>query len=252
MQRTAQIERDIISEASRLLEAADGEQVPLRLVGGVAVRLRHGDGVPAPLERPYNDLDFATTRKGAGATQVLLRRLGYEPHLAFNTMNSKERLLFFDWQHGRQLDVFVGTFRMSHEIPLENRLEVDHVSVPLAELLLTKLQIVELNEKDVRDAVTLLAGHEVGAADGDTLNGPRVAELCAADWGLWRTITRNLDTVAGHLQRYEIDRETVARRLEDVQRRIDAAPKSRPWRLRAKIGERKRWYQLPEEVGGGL
>ena len=95
-----------------------------------------------------------------------------------------------------------------------------------------------------------MAGHDIGATDGDTLNGPRVADLCAADWGLWRTITKNLDTVAGHLQRYEIDRETVARRLEDVQRRIDDAPKSRSWRLRAKIGERKRWYQLPMEVGG--
>ena len=113
MQHTAEIRRDIISEASRLLEAADGEHVPLRLVGGVAVRVRHGDDFPAPLERPYDDLDFATTRKGAGAVQVLLRRLGYEPHIAFNTLNSKERLLFFDEQHGRHVDVFVGTFRIS-------------------------------------------------------------------------------------------------------------------------------------------
>jgi hypothetical protein len=214
------------------------------------VRLRHRGEFPAACDREYKDLDFATTRKGAGATQALLRRLGYAPHVAFNAMNSKERLLFFDDEHGRQVDVFVGAFRMSHEIPLEGRLEVDDVTVPLAELLLTKLQIVEVNEKDVRDTVALLVAHEVGDEDGDTLNGARVAELCAQDWGLWRTITKNLDAVGTEIDRYDVDHDTAKRRLADLQRRIEEEPKSRGWRMRARIGERKRWYELPEEVGG--
>jgi hypothetical protein len=222
--------------------------VPLRLLGGVAVRLRSA-GLPVALQREYKDLDFVTTRKASGETQQLLRGLGYDPHLAFNTMNSKERLLFFDDAHGRQVDVFVSSFRMCHEIPLERRLETQADTVPLAELVLTKLQIIQLNEKDVRDAVALFVEHDVTDDDAG-INGSRVAELCCDDWGLWRTITRNLESVGGHLESYDVDRDLVSTRLAVLQERIEAAPKSRGWKLRDKVGERKRWYELPEEVGG--
>jgi len=217
--------------------------VTLRLLGGVAVRLH-----TSLLPREYKDLDFATTKKSSGAAQELLRSLGYEPHVGFNAMNARERLLFFDDAHGRQVDVFVSSFRMCHEIPLEGRLDHHDHTVPLAELLLTKLQIIELNEKDVRDAVALLGSHDVTDDDAG-VNAGRVAQLTGDDWGLWRTITRNLEEVAQHLDRYEVDRELVASRLRELLHRIEAAPKSRGWKLRDKIGERKRWYELPEEVG---
>jgi hypothetical protein len=241
---SSEILADVLAEGRRVLDAARERNVPLRLLGGVAVRLH----TPA-LEREYKDLDFATTKKGSGDVQTLLRDLGYEPHVGFNAMNARERLLFFDDAHGRQVDVFVSSFRMCHAIPLEERLDVHGDTVPLAELLLTKLQIIELNEKDVRDAVALLSTHEV-TDDDSGLNGARVAALTADDWGLWRTITRNLEQVGQHLDRYDVDRELVAERLAELQRRIEEAPKSRSWKLRDKIGERKRWYELPEEVGG--
>jgi hypothetical protein len=243
-----EIHADVVEEGRRVTEAAGRENVPLRLLGGVAVRLRAA-ALPAPLEREYKDLDFATTRKAVGDAQKLLRDLGYEPHTAFNTMNAKERLLFFDDAHGRQVDVFVGSFRMCHEIPLEGRLAVHEDTVPLAELLLTKLQIIELNEKDVRDAVALFHEHDV-TEDDSGISAPRVASLCAADWGLWRTITKNLDAVRAHLDAYDVDRDRVSERLVRLQERIEAEEKSRGWRLRAKVGDRKRWYELPEEVGG--
>jgi len=222
--------------------------VPLRLLGGVAVRLRSA-GLPAALQREYKDLDFATTKKGAGEAQKILRDLGYEPHTAFNAMNSRERMLFFDDANGRQVDVFVSSFRMCHQIPLEGRLDVHSDTVPLAELLLTKLQIIELNEKDVRDAVALFLEHDV-TDDDSGINASRVSELTADDWGLWRTITKNLDWVASHAGAYDVDHDLVASRLAALQERIEAAPKSRGWKLRDKIGERKRWFELPEEVGG--
>ena len=243
-----EIHADVVEEGRRVTEAAGRENVPLRLLGGVAVRLR-ASALPAPLEREYKDLDFATTRKAVGDAQKLLRDLGYEPHTAFNTMNAKERLLFFDGAHGRQVDVFVGSFRMCHEIPLEGRLAVHEDTVPLAELLLTKLQIIELNEKDVRDAVALFHEHDV-TEDDSGISAPRVASLCAADWGLWRTITKNLDAARAHLDAYDVDRDRVSGRLVRLQERIEAEEKSRGWRLRAKVGDRKRWYALPEEVGG--
>jgi len=212
------------------------------------VRLRARNGLPAPLQREYKDLDLVTSKAGAGATAKLLRGLGYEPHVAFNAMNSKERMLFYDEAHGRQVDVFVSSFRMCHAIPLESRLEVDELSVPLAELLLTKLQIIEVNEKDVRDTVALLHGHPLADADGETLNAGRVAALCADDWGLWRTITRNLERVRERFGSYDVAAADVEARLRELEERIEAEPKSRGWKLRAKIGERKRWYEIPEEV----
>ena len=115
--------------------------------------------------------------------------------------------------------------------------------------MLTKLQIIQLNEKDVRDAVALFVEHDVTDDDAG-INGSRVAELCCDDWGLWRTITRNLESVGDHLGSYDVDRDLVVHASRRPAGADRGGPKSRGWRLRDKVGERKRWYELPEEVGG--
>src|SRR5919198_4033506 len=241
---------DIVGEGERLLEMPDSNGVDLRLLGGVAVRL-HAPQIPASLDREYKDLDFAVGKKRAGDADKLLRDAGYEPHLAFNAMHARERALFFDDDHGRQVDMFIESFRMCHRIPLGSRLSLERQTVPLAELLLTKLQIIEVNEKDIRDTVLLLHGHEVADHDNDSVNGARIAELCGGDWGLWRTITQNLGRCREHVGDYELgpgERERVEGRLDELLERIEAEPKTRGWKLRAKVGERRRWYELPEEV----
>ena len=240
------IHADIVSEGRRVLAAARDQGLTVRLLGGVAVNVR-SRGLPPALTREYKDLDFATSKKSSGDLQKLLRDLGYEPHVGFNAMNGKERLLFYDNPNERQVDVFVSSFRMCHEIPLEKRLHVDEDTVPLAELLLTKLQIIELNEKDVRDTVALLLEHEVTDDDAG-VNASHIADLCASDWGLWRTISHNLATLRDRLGAYDVDHDAVAERVTLILERIETAPKSRSWRMRAKVGERKRWYELPEEV----
>ena len=243
---SAQPLSDIVTEGRRVLGAAREAGLTVRLLGGVAVNVR-SRGLPPALTREYKDLDFATGKKSAGGLQRLLRELGYEPHVGFNAMNGKERLLFFDNPNERQMDVFVSSFRMCHEIPLEERLAVDEDTVPLAELLLTKLQIIELNEKDVRDTVALLLEHDVTDDDAG-VNATQFARLCCEDWGLCHTITRNLESVRDHVGSYDVDRDVVATRLDALLDRVEGTPKSRSWKLRAKVGERKRWYQLPEEV----
>jgi hypothetical protein len=190
-------------------------------------------------------------KKGSGDADKLLRDAGYEPHITFNAMHARERGLFFDEHHGRQVDVFIDSFRMCHQIPLSGRLNGDELTVPLAELLLTKLQIIELNEKDVRDTVLLLHGHPIEDHDDDAVNGAQIAQLCANDWGLWRTITANLERCSSHVGDYELeqaDRDRISTRFDELLGRIEEEPKTRGWKLRAKVGERKRWYELPEEV----
>ena len=246
------IQPDVVLEGTRLLRAAEDRGLPLRLIGGVACCVRAGGGLHPAFQRSYGDLDFVTGKKASGAAQKLFRESGYAPQVTFNALNSKERLLFVDEENERQVDVFVGGFSMSHTIPLQGRIEVDPETVPLAELLLMKLQVHELNEKDVCDALAIVHGHPIGDSDGDTVNAARIAELCASDWGLWRTITANLDTCFAHVARCELDAadgEELRGRLSSLRERIDAEEKSRAWRLRAKIGERKRWYETPEEKG---
>ena len=241
---------DLVDEGERLLALGRERGATFALLGGVAVRI-HAPEVPAALDREYKDLDFAVPRGGGRVAGQLLTDAGYEPQVVFNAMNGKERLLFHDTGHGRQVDVFVGSFRMCHEIPLSDRLQAGAATVPLAELLLTKLQIIELNEKDIRDTVLLLHGHDVADHDDDAVNGAHVAQLCAEDWGLWRTITANLERCATEVDGYQLDeqdRSRVRDRLKALLAQIEAAPKGRAWKLRAKIGERKRWYDLPEEV----
>ena len=248
------IHSDIVEEGRRLLGLAEAERVPLRLLGGVAIRLHAAEGLPPTFERAYNDLDFVTAKGASGKAQTFFREAGYEPHKAFNALNGQERLLFFDLANERQVDVFVGAFSMSHKIPIGARLETEPATLPLAELLLTKLQIAELNEKDVNDALAILHGHPVGDTDDEMVNAARVAELCASDWGLWRTITANLATCRERVDRYDLadaEKDELRRGLDALLERIEREPKSRAWKLRAKIGERKRWYELPEEVAGG-
>jgi hypothetical protein len=240
----------VVDEAERLLDQAQRDGSTVALLGGIAVRL-HAPEIPPALDREYKDIDFAVPKGRGGDADKLLRGAGYAPEITFNAMMGKERMLFHDDAHGRQVDVFVGSFRMCHQIPFGDRLVKGERTVPLAELLLTKLQIIELNEKDVRDTVLLFHGHEVADHDDDAVNGARIAELCAGDWGLWRTITGNLDRCREHLNDYALpdtDRDRVHQRLDAVIDRIEQEPKSRGWKLRAKIGERKRWYELPEEV----
>src|ERR671932_525935 len=223
------IRSDVVEEALRIAERAEQEGLALRLLGGVAIRLRAKDGLLPVFRREYNDSDWITPKGTSADAQRLFEVLGYSPRVRFNAIYGRERLLFFDERHGRQVDVFVGAFRMSHKIPFGKRLDMEPMTIPLAELLLTKLQIAEINEKDVLDALALLHDHPVGENDGDSVNGERIAALCAADWGLWRTFTANLSTVGERLERYDLPEEgkrRIADRIQELQERIEHEPKS--------------------------
>ena len=248
------IRSDIVEEALRVAGEAERQGLVLRLLGGVAVKLR-AKGVPEPFfEREYADLDWITPRGTSARARRFFESLGYSPQARFNAIHGRERLLFFDERNDRQVDVLVGAFRMCHEIPFRERLALEPLTIPLAELLLTKLQIVQLNEKDVLDTLALLHDHPVEDSDGDSINAGRIAALCAADWGLWRTFTANLDALEKHVERYDLrteDKERITERIRSLRERVEREPKTFAWRVRSKIGDRKRWYDLPEEATGG-
>jgi hypothetical protein len=238
---------DVLAEADRILETAAG--VPLRVLGGVAVALSAGG--EALLPREYNDIDFIAAA-GRGPESVrAFDELGYVGDQRFNGLHGHRRLLFYDTGNERRVDVFVGKFEMCHAIPLARRLTLSARTIPLADPLLTKLQVFALNEKDQRDIVNLVHAHPLSDSDADGINAAYVAQLLATDWGLWRTSTLNVERVRSGLARYELapEQEGVVRaRLDDLRRRIDEEPKGTKWRLRARVGERVKWYEEPEEV----
>jgi hypothetical protein len=241
---------DIVAEAERVMRAAESEGVMLRLIGGLAIHF-HADAMPAVLARPYGDIDVATVKSHSRAVSPLMTELGYEPARQFNALQGDRRLLFHDRPNGRKLDVFVGGFELNHSIPITARIAVEPRTIPLAELLLTKLQVVELTAKDVRDAVALVYRHEVGDTDHETINADVIAALTADDWGLWRTTQINLERLReglGTLGLDPVDQQLVLKRIDSLWERIEREPKSRRWRLRARVGDRKRWYEVPDEV----
>jgi hypothetical protein len=243
---------DIVLEADRLLQAAVAADVPVRLVGGLAVRA-HVGGDPI-ITRAYKDIDLVTLKGRGKRVSEFMTGMGYEADRAFNATNGHRRLLYYDPPHGRQVDVFVGTFEMCHSIPITDRIELHASAVPLAELLLTKMQIVELNAKDQADILTMLYHHEVAEDDGNgnAVNAARIAQLCAGDWGLWRTTRMNVERTRNALAGSALTPEqqgVVRERLERLWDRVEREPKSTKWKMRNRVGDKVRWYEEPEEVG---
>ena len=239
---------DLMVESERITNAAAGAGVTLKLMGGAAIRRLSPSAAQVPLKRKYGDLDFATLSKQRKGVQALFPSLGYQAEERFNLMQGDRRLMFMDVANNRQVDVFLDVVKMSHLIDLRSRLGGAGPCMTPADLLLSKLQIYEANRKDVVDVVALLLDHPISDHDADAVNGAYVARLAAQDWGLHRTLRLNTERVRAELEDLDVPREVVEGRLGDLWRHIDAEPKSRRWRLRARVGDRLRWYELPEEV----
>ena len=239
---------DAREEVRRVLQASEADGVLLRAVGGLAVRLRCPSARRPPLARDYKDIDLIGRAGAAPQISKLVVTLGYVADEEFNALHGHQRLYFWDAHNSRQLDVFIERITMCHELHLRDRLDSDDLTLSLADLLLTKIQVVEINEKDLKDAAALLADHDV-APEG--IEPGRVVSLFASDWGWWRTGTRTLRKVADYARSLESfdGADVVAERVDTLLRLIDEAPKSRKWKLRSLIGERARWYELPEELG---
>lgn len=238
----------VIAEAERVTAAARDGKVPVKLVGGAAINLHSASARQPPLKRKYGDLDFVASSKNRGAVQKLFESLGYEGDLRFNTLNGHQRLLYLDQVNGRQVDIFIDRMRMCHVIELAGRLSHDSPTLTPADLLLSKLQVFEVNMKDLVDTIALLLDHPVADHDDEAINAAYLAKLTADDWGLQRTLKLNTQRVREAAKDLAIDASLVNERLDLLWQRIDAQPKSLKWKLRARVGDRMAWYELPEEV----
>ncbi|HSL94436.1 MAG TPA: hypothetical protein VLA35_00740 [Thermoleophilia bacterium] len=253
--------RDMLDEGLRIVDAARERGVALRLLGGLAVRV-HCDLI-AFCERDYSDLDMVGLKAQRKQVITLFRDLGYEFDLHTMQATRGRQLQFVrPCRHEEggspvheddHVDVFLDTFKMDHEIELKDRLTLDAYTIPVTDQLLTKLQINRASEKDVRDTLTLLKDLKLADEEAPgTIGLRRLAEPCAKDWGLYHDVERSLDRCAAALSDYLLTDEEAARvrdGLARVRAALEAAPKTLAWRVRARVGERRPWYDVVEEQG---
>ena len=229
--------------------------VTLRLLGSLAVRA-HTQGTSKLIDLlqrvPTHDIDFMGYSKEQVNADRMFKNLGYEPDssVAFSQEYGIQRMIYHDRAQGIMAEIFQDKLRMAHTLDFLGRLELDSPTISLVDLLLSKLQIQQITEKDIKDMIALLAEHRLGSGDREKIDGNYLLKLTSDDWGLYYTAKNNLSVVREWVGRMEVldasVRQDVDAKLEDIINRIEAEPKSTRWKLRAKIGTRVRWY---EEVG---
>ncbi len=245
-------ETDLLNQAKALIDLATERDIALRLVGGLAIRLLTPD-LP-PRARTGQDLDFASASSTRRALSEMLLQQGYEPDKNFNALYGNKQLYFAHGATGLAIDVLIDKLHMSHTLEFADRLTRFPYTLDPIDLLLSKLQIFELNEKDADDCLRLLVTFPLADSDGADAMDLRVfRSLMGEDWGWWRTATLNLGRIralldGGERPAIEGGKLDPRSQLAALSETAESAPKSRRWKMRARIGERKRWYDLPEET----
>jgi hypothetical protein len=184
--------------------------------------------------------------------RAFFESIKFTPNSRFNALQGKSRMIFYCPDGSWYVDIFIDDFRMCHSIKFSpERLQKDPLTIPLADLFLTKLQIIEINEKDVKDIAAMMLEHPLGTTDVETVNVDRIVEICSQDWGFYTSIRKNMDRIPGILAKFDLLSEQIDHilsRLNELAQMMDKAPKSIAWKLRAKIGEKVRWYEQPEDA----
>jgi hypothetical protein len=256
-----------IDEAKRILGAASDAKVPLKMLGGLAIKIHSLNeeefarrlGRSAESGQEYSDVDFATYYGSRDRVKKVMESLGYSKRPSTMSTSASQRQIYFHPKGWFYIDVFWDMLKAAnHPISFRNRLEVDPISIPLSDLLLEKLQIVSFSRKDMLDTLLLLKAHTVTEEEKlETSGTDRVARVLSGDWGFWYTVTSNLQGIRGHVKEMSIlttqEASDLSSKVEKLLHATNSVPKSLRWKLRAIIGPRRKWYnpvETEETVGG--
>jgi len=249
-----------LSEARSIVERGAQEGLILRVMGGVGIRLHTLECAELGLrlarlgagDVEFTDLDFVSYKDFRKGMPDFFASMGYHKRRATLSSAASERQIYFHEHGWFFVDIFFDQLRVAnHRLDFRGRLEIDPLTLSPTDLLLEKLQIVHLSEKDFKDSLLLLYAHQLADDDhGDVINRAYIADLLAKDWGFWYTLTTNLKGMRDLLSRTEAlsadEAGVIEQRTDDLLSHVEAAPKSRGWRARSKIGPRKRWYEPVE------
>ena len=248
-------DEEIVNEGVRIVETGKQQNIPLRLLGASAFRLHCPAYSEAhkSMDRHLTDLDFITRRDVGDKALDVLKQCGYGMDRGAELlMRISQRFQTKNTAKNIVADVFYDKLEMCHTIEIRDRLEVDYPTIPLADLMLEKMQIVKINEKDIKDSIILLREHDVSDSDKETINYVYISNLLSKDWGFYYTVTMNLNKIKTLLPKYSVlsdeDKSIVVQRVDKLIERIEAAPKSMKWKLRARRGTSQKWYREVEEM----
>ena len=244
-------ENQLLSKSIELISNAEEEGIKLRMFGGLAVAYLAPNGrAMKELYRESNDIDLYSLSAHLPKLDSFMERNGIQPDSKFNALYGLARRQYFYGE--TKVDLILDEFRMCHRIQLYNRVPMSKITIPPSDLLLTKLQIFEMNEKDIKDVLALLYEMRMGNSDTHTsIDSGYISKLLSKDWGIYRTVTMNLEKVNSHMESLGLNpkkRKKISAEIEYLRNAIELRPKSLSWKLRAKVGDKVKWYELPEEV----
>jgi hypothetical protein len=239
---------EYVERALALVDQAREEGIELRILGSLAYRLHCPANIRLfeEMKRDLTDIDFAASGKQRKEVRTFLEHLGFVIDQDLLVTTEGARFAFTQPKTGMIVDVFFDELNFCHPIPLRDRLSLDYPTITPTDLLLEKMQIVEINPKDIKDSIVLLLEHGLDSGRPDAVDGGYVADLLAADWGFYYTVTQNLDRLRRELLGVGISpaqTQVVSERIDELTNLIEQAPKTRKWKLRARIGPRMKWYQ---------
>ena len=238
--------RDGLEAAIQIIDAAEAKGVRLRLLGGLAIKKLCPTANDQRHLRENKDIDLMGRRQDTKEIGKTMETLGYKPREIFNKLNMGQRLIYYDMENRRRADVFLDEFIMCHRFNFKESILAGTYTLPITQLVMTKLQVVEKSEKDYSDLACAFIDHDVTTSGGG-IRGDEIADLCSRDWGVYTTFRKTLEALLAapfaSLEESNVVEERV-RRLLGI---MDSRPKTLAWRMRARIGEKARWYDLPEK-----
>jgi Uncharacterised nucleotidyltransferase len=252
MESLALLPADAVEAADQIIDHAEAKGVRLRLLGGLAFKKLCPSAGDPRYFRENKDIDLMGRREDSSKIVKIMETLGYKPRELFNKLNMGQRLIYYDMVNRRRVDLFLDEFIMCHKFNFKENILADTYTLPITQLLMTKLQVVEKTEKEYKDLV--VAFHDFDVAENKWgIHGKEIAELCAKDWGIYTTFRKSMESLLSMTEGLESEeRSLVVSRVQKLMAMMEAAPKSLGWRMRARIGERTRWYELPDADGDAM
>ncbi len=245
---------EFIAEAKMIIAQTEQKGAPLRLIGALAFHLHCSEyrHIHEKWGRVFTDTDFVA--KGEHQKQIIeaYAELGYRDDEMITTLYGTHRLVFDNPETGMHSDIFFDKLDFCHVLQLRDRLDVDDLTIPLAELFLEKMQIYQINEKDIVDTMMLIAEHPIGETDEEVINAPIIAKVLASEWGFWRTVTGNMDKLLALNATTDLfndaEKQCIKDRIDEIRKYIDNEPKPLAWKMRSKVGDKVKWYKEVDEL----
>jgi hypothetical protein len=243
----------LVAEGLNIIETAEKKGATLRLMGGAAIKIHttNHELIHDRLGRAPGDIDFMALKKQSGIVKETMKSLGYVPNQQINAVHGHHRQIWYSKVN--QIDIMLDVFEMCHVIDLRDRLKLDKPTITITDLFLQKIQIVQINEKDVKDLIILLLDHDTGEDDNNKINLDYLSKILGEDWGFWYTTGLNLGKISTMVRNYrqltDAEKKSIEAKIGVIEDRLKSSPKSFRWKMREKVGTKTLWYKEVEEVG---